>query len=133
MCLVKGAAIEPAGVFPRKHPNAHAPPDRKIALVAQYGRRQQDPQGQGQTHQIRTTQSPGDEKQRVAGQKRHHHHASFNKNYRKQQGIDPDPVGLHKHANVAVHVQHKIHQISDQFHGCPLRNYRCCPSPKMPQ
>jgi len=42
-------------------------------------------------------------------------------------------VALHKFPNVSVNVQHKVDEKSYQFHGHPLRNYRCSASPKMPQ
>ena len=109
MGLVKGAAVEPA-VVPREHAHTHPPTYQVIALITQDGGDQQDPHGQGQIHQAGTTHSSSDEEQGIARQKRHQHHAGFDKNNRKQQGINPSPVALHKLANVAVHVQHKVDQ-----------------------
>ena len=108
MGLVKGFAVEPAGIFPGKDTVAKITPNGVIALIAQNGCSEQNAQGQGQIQQAHAAQRPHHKHQGVARQKRHHHHPCFDKNNQKQQGVDPGAIRLHKAFNVAVDVKHKI-------------------------
>ena len=114
MGLVKGFAVEPARVLPLEHLGPQVVADLVIALVTQKRRGKQDRRGQRIAHQAGAAHGAHDEQQRIAGQKRHHHHAGLDKDNQKQQRIHPHAVGGYKSFQVFVDMQNEV----DQMHAC---------------
>ncbi len=102
--------------MPAKHPRAQVTSNHVIRLIPQHCGRQQNAQRQGQIQQAHPAQGADNEHQRVARQKGHDHHASLDKHDEKQQGINPDAIGLHKTFNVPVDVKDKINGKCKKFH-----------------
>ena len=116
MGLVKAPAAEKPGLFPLKHPGSEITANGVVGLVTQNGRRQQQAHHQWQVHQTRTTHGPHNEKQGIARQEGHDHHAGFHKDDEKQQGIDPGPMLGDKGLQVAVHMENEINELQKDVH-----------------
>ena len=114
---VERRLVEKTRVFPLEDFWPDRSPNGVVALVAQNSSCDQHDSGHGIAHQPRAAHGTHHKQQRVPGQKRHDHHAGFNKNDQKQQGVNPPAVVLHKHLQVFVYVQDEVEQERNEFHG----------------
>ena len=64
--------------------------------------------------------APTTNSKRIAGQKRHHHHAGFDEHDEKQQRVDPGAVLGDEGLQVFVDVEDEVNQKKCEFHGAGL-------------
>ena len=81
-----------------------------VALVAQDRGNQHQGQHQGQVQKTRTGHRAHHKQQRVAWQKWHEDHPSFDKNDEEQKNIDPNAISMYKGFKVAVNVENEINE-----------------------
>jgi len=106
---VKGCAVEPAGLFPAEDARTNPSSHRVVHEVAEdRGRGQQCAQGT-QVESAEAGDCSGNEEQRIARQKGHHHKPGFHKDHRKQRRVDPGAPALRKFGQMPVEVKQDIH------------------------
>ena len=100
--------------------------DGEVGRIADYRRRQQQRGRPMHIHPTQRRHRTGGKQERIARQKGRNHQPGFAKHDEKQDGVNPQPVGLGELNEVLVDMQNEINQAGKHGENRNKKNGRHC-------